>query len=115
MKKTLIPLGAFIAAAIISATLPIFAAESTGSKYTSEIDRCIKANAEGKAKTIEEYVCPVGTLKPQQIAFQVIMSIEFKKIDDAVKKDLEGIYSNTNKDIGQLATNVGDLFDSTKL
>ena len=84
------------------------------SKYTGEIDACIKANKEGKAKTIEAYVCPVGSLKPQQIAFQTIMSIEFKKLDDEVKKDLKSIHEWANKDIGQLATNIGDLFDSSK-
>lgn len=89
---------------------PVFA---LGSQYTGEIDACIKANAEGKAKTIEDYVCPVGTLTLQQIAFQVVMSLEFKKIDKEVKKDLETIRDNTNKDIGQLATNVRDLFDTT--
>lgn len=85
-----------------------------GSKYTGEIDACIKANKDGKAKTIEDYVCPVGTLKPQQIAFQVIMSMEFKKLDEEVKNDLKGIYEGGNKDVGQLATNIGDLFDSSK-
>lgn len=68
---------------------PLFAA---GSKYAGDIDACIKANKAGKAKTIEDYVCPVGTLKPQQIAFQVVMSKEFKKIDDDVKKDLKTIH-----------------------
>ena len=87
---------------------------TTGSKYTGQIDACIKANKDGKAKTIEDYVCPVGVLKPQQIAFQVIMSIEFKKLDDQVKKDLQAIHEWSNKDVWQLATNIGDLFDSSK-
>jgi len=85
------------------------------SKYTSEIDECIKANREGMAKTIEKYICPTGTLKPQQIAFQVVMSLEFKKLDDEVKKDLQSIHEGTNKDIGQLATNISDLFDTSKI
>lgn len=114
MRKNLIPLNIFVIVTLASATIPLFAASSAGSKYTSEIDQCIKANAEGKAKSIEDYVCPVGTLKPQQIAFQVILSLEFKEIDDKVKKDLQDIHNNTNKDVGQLATNIGDLFDATK-
>lgn len=93
---------------------PLFALESTGSKYTGKIDECIKANREGRAKTIEDYVCPAGTLSIQQIAFQVIMSGEFKKLDDEVKKDLKNIHEGTNKDIGALATNIGDLFDTSK-
>ncbi|HBB26955.1 TPA: hypothetical protein DCZ36_00470, partial [Candidatus Gracilibacteria bacterium] len=92
---------------------PLFALESTGSKYTGKIDACIKANKEGKAKTIEDYVCPTGTLSIQQIAFQVVMSGEFKKLDDEVKKDLKNIHEGTNKDIGALATNIGDLFDTS--
>lgn len=90
---------------------PIFAAWAT---YTSEIDICRKANADGRAKTIEDYICPVGILTPQQIAFQVVMSLEFNKLDRQVKKDLESIYTGNNKDIGQLSTNIADLFDKTK-
>ncbi|MDD5197803.1 MAG: hypothetical protein PHN60_03000 [Candidatus Gracilibacteria bacterium] len=98
----------FIASGVFS---PLFAAESARSKYTGKIDVCIKANKEGRAKTIEDYVCPVGTLSPQQIAFQVVMSIEFKKLDNEVKKDLQKIHKETNKDIGQLSSNIRDLFD----
>lgn len=89
---------------------PLFAA---GATYTSEIDTCFKANKEGRAKTIEDYVCPVGILAPQQIAFQVVMSLEFKKLDDKVKKNLKSIHEGTNKDVGQLDTNIKDLFDTS--
>ena len=43
------------------------------------------------------------------------MSIEFKKLDDQVKADLQSLYNGTNKDVGQLSTNIGDLFDKTRL
>lgn len=96
MKKSVFYIGIFLSTIVIGGvSSPIFAA----GKYTGEIDACIKANKEGRAKSIEEYVCPVGTLKPQQIAFQVIMSIEFKKLDEEVKKDLKAIHDGTNKDI----------------
>lgn len=113
MKKTIAYIGIFSSVVMSGISPSLFAAEP-GAKYTGEIDACIKANKEGRAKTIEDYVCPVGSLKPQQIAFQVIMSIEFKKLDDEVKKDLKSIHEGTNKDIGKLATDIGDLFDSTK-
>lgn len=111
MKKIIFRTGIISFIMISGFFSPIFAA---GSQYTGEIDACIKANKEGKAKIIEDYVCPVGTLKPQQIAFQVIMSIEFKKLDDAVAKDLKTLHEQTNKNIGQLATDINDLFDTSK-
>jgi hypothetical protein len=111
MKKSIISISILLSVIFSGIFSPVFAAES---KYTQEVDACIKANKDGKAKTIEDYVCPGGVLKPQQIAFQVIMSIEFKKLDDQVKKDLKTIYDGSNKDIGQLATNISSLFDSSK-
>lgn len=110
MKKIVFYIGILLCT-VSGVSPPLFALES---KYTGDIDACIKANKEGRAKTIEDYICPVGTLKPQQIAFQVVMSREFKKLDDEVKKDLKKIHEGTNKDIGQLATNIGDLFDTSK-
>lgn len=63
-------------------------------------------------KTIEDYVCPTWPLSIQEVAFQVVMSLEFKKLDDKVKKDLKSLHEGTNKDVGQLATDIGDLFDA---
>jgi hypothetical protein len=91
-----------------AAFLPVFAETS---KHTSNIDKCTQAREKGKAKSIEDFVCPVGSFSLQQIAFQVIMSIEFKKLDAEIKKKLAEIYAGSNKDIGQLATNIGVLFD----
>jgi hypothetical protein len=92
---------------------------AAGTSYVGEIDRCLKArditNGGAGAKSIEEYVCPVtASLSLQQVVFQVIMSLEFKKLDDEVKQDLQTIYNGSNKDIGQLATNIRDLFDISK-
>lgn len=58
-------------------------------------------------------MCPVGIIDVQSLVLQVIMSVEFKKLDDEVKKDLQQVYDGSNKDIGQLASNIRDLFDST--
>lgn len=90
---------------------PLFAA---GSTYTGEIDICRDKREKKMEKTIENYVCPTWPLSTQEVAFQVVMSLEFKKLDDKVKKDLKSLYEGTNKDVGQLATNIGDLFDDSK-
>lgn len=113
MKKIIIYTSIFLSFMLAGVFSFASAAESgTISKYTKEIDACMKANKEGKAKSIEDYICPVGTLSSQEIALQVIMSIEFKKLDDRVKKDLKKIHEGSNKDIGALASNIRDLFES---
>lgn len=88
---------------------PLFAA---GSTYTGEIDACRDKRDKKMEKTIEDYVCPTWPLSIQEVAFQVVMSLEFKKLDDKVKKDLKSLHEGTNKDVGQLATDIGDLFDA---
>lgn len=49
----------------------------------------------------------------QEVVLQVIMSKEFNVLDKQIKTDLKKIYDGGNKDIGQLATNIRDLFDSS--
>ncbi len=86
------------------------------SQYSWQIDECIKANASKDgvaAKTITAYVCPGGKLMPQQIAFQVILDLEFQKIDKEVEADLKGMQSKSTKDIGIVDTFIKSLFDET--
>lgn len=111
MKRLIAYIGIFSSIVASGSFSPLFAAEA---KCTpAKVQACIDANKDGKAKTITDYVCPVGTLKPQQIAFQVCMSIDFKELDDKVKKDLKTIHEKSNKDVGKLASNIRDLFDSS--
>jgi len=112
MGKILIYISFFLSINISGIFSPLFAADSAVSKYTSQIDACRKANAEGTAKNIEEYVCPGGVLSPQQIAFQVVMSMEFNILDKEIKAILKTIYDGENKDIGKLATIIKNNFDT---
>lgn len=117
MKKIIIYTSIFLLSMLAGVFAVVSATESgTTSKYTKEIDACMKArdteHGGAGAKSIEEYICPVGTLSSQEIAFQVIMSIEFKKLDNQVKKDLKKIHEGSNKDTGALASNIRDLFES---
>ncbi len=112
MKKLVSIIALLLFLAIHNTYLSVFAETS---KYWNQIQQCLDAREpNGKwAKTIENFVCPVGSLSLQQIVFQVIMSIEFKKLDDEIKVKLSKIYAWSNKDIGQLATDIGVLFNET--
>lgn len=110
MKKVVISFTVCWLLALSIITFPVFAWEK--SKHTSDIDSCIKKRAAGTAKSETDFVCPVGNFSLQDVVFQVVMSIEFKKLDDEMKKKLDEISAETNKDVGALAAKIRTLFDA---
>lgn len=97
---------------ISGAFSPLFAAPEAG-KWTSKIEECMNKREKKIEKTEEEYVCPTWSLSPQEVAFQVIMSLEFKKLDEEVKEKLKTIHKETNKDVGKLASDIKYDFEDT--
>lgn len=114
MKKysTLLLVMLFLCGNILMAT----AAETSSqkqSKYSGQIDTCIEKNKKGQAKTEQSYLCPGGKLTPQQIAYQVILDLEFKKIDKEVERGLADLQSSPTKDIGKVGDTISKWFDAT--
>lgn len=107
MKKVLcIVLFSIIAIMGLSRT---FAEEG---KYTGDIKKCMEARDKGTAKEIRNYVCPVGIISPQGVAFQVVMSLQFNELDKKIEADLQDLSNNSNKDLQTLTVNIDNLFST---
>ncbi len=68
-------------------------AEDGSGEYRQKIDACLKARtAEGAgAKSITDYLCPEGQVaSPYDVAYQVVLDLEFQKLDKEIKKALQG-------------------------
>ncbi len=111
MKKVVISLATLLFFVVYGFSFSVFAGEK--SQHTSDIDSCIKKRKDWSAKSETKFVCPVGNFSLQDVVFQVVMSKEFKTLDDKMKKELDDIYAETNKDVGALAARIRPLFDET--
>ena len=63
-------------------------------EYKSQIDQCNFANKKWNTKNIEDFVCI--TWNYEQIAYQVVLDLEFKKIDEQMDKFIEDLEINKN-------------------
>ena len=70
-------------------------------KYTSEIEKCMSAQNWWE-KAIEDFVCV--TWNREKVSYQIILDMEFKKIDDDMDKYLENLEKNKNTYFGLWAT-----------
>jgi hypothetical protein len=73
-------------------TVDIFATDNT-CKYTSQIEQCMQAQNWWE-KAIEDFVCV--NWNRAKVAYQVILDMEFKEIDDKMDKYLENLEKNKN-------------------
>jgi hypothetical protein len=62
--------------------------------YKSQIDQCNTANKNWTTKSIEDFVCITGT--NEQVAYQVILDWEFKKLDKQMDKFIEDLEEYKN-------------------
>ncbi|MFK7780476.1 MAG: hypothetical protein QM490_05080 [Candidatus Gracilibacteria bacterium] len=65
-----------------------------GCSYKGEIDACIAANKSGTTKSIEDFVCRVGTY--EEVAYQVVLDLEFKLLDEEMDLYIENLEKNKN-------------------
>ena len=66
-------------------------ADNTTAGYKQKIDACIAARLPNGAgpKSITDYICPEGQVAaPHDVAYQVVLDLEFRKIDQEIKKEL---------------------------
>lgn len=67
-------------------------ADDNSAEYKQKIDACIAARMPDGAgpKSITDYVCPEGlTAAPHDVAYQVVLDLEFRKMDKELKKELQ--------------------------
>ena len=83
------------------------------SEYSGQIKSCIEKTKNGTAKTEQGYICPGGSHSNQWIAYQVVLDLEFKKIDKDVEADIATLQSSSTKSIGEITQKITDWFDST--
>ncbi|MDD2871249.1 MAG: hypothetical protein PHS49_04625 [Candidatus Gracilibacteria bacterium] len=69
-----------------------------GCTYKGQIEQCIQANESGTTRSIEDFVCIVGT--PEEVTYQVILDSLFKKLDDEMDLFIENLESNKNTYFG---------------
>jgi hypothetical protein len=63
-------------------------------EYKSEINQCISANEKGTTKSIESFVCI--TWNNEEVAYQIVLDKEFKKLDKQMDKFITWLENNKN-------------------
>lgn len=64
-------------------------------EYESEIEQCIEANKSWTSKSIEDFVCIIGTR--EEISYQIVLDMKFKDLDDEMDTFIEDLETNKNK------------------
>jgi hypothetical protein len=66
-------------------------ADNSTAGYQQKIEACIAARLPSGAgpKSITDYICPEGqVVAPHDVAYQVVLDLEFRKIDQEIQKEL---------------------------
>lgn len=63
-------------------------------KYQAQINQCNSANKNGTVRWIEDFVCIVWTY--EELTYQVILDMEFKKLDNEMDTYVANIEKNKN-------------------
>ena len=86
-------------------------AQADWCKYKSEIEECISANDAWKSRSIEDFVCIVGS--DEEITYQVVLDKFFKDLDDEMDQYIETLEKekNTYFWIGRKKTFIDGLND----
>lgn len=66
------------------------------------------------AKSITEYVCPEGKVTNEfDVAYQVVLDLEFKKLDKEVKQAIKGFQGKKVRQSTDVNKQLVDWFDET--
>ncbi len=89
-----------------------YADELISCEYAWKFQQCKVANQNGSSRTIKDFVC-ISSTKDEDILDQIILDVEFKKIDDQVesfldklKNDKEASAVDSNTVIDDIAKNL---------
>jgi len=98
---------------IWGAFFPVYAeGEEMNCEYAARFQECKVANQNGSSRSIEDFIC-ISSTKDEDILDQIILDVEFKKIDDEVEEFLVNLWNDKqasvdNKDevIDEIANNL---------
>lgn len=110
MKKTLIYIPVIIWVYFFASQWN--AVEPMNCEYAWKFEQCKVANQNGTSRSIEDFVC-ISSTKDEDILDQIILDVEFKKIDDQIEsfidkldRDKEASATDSNTVIDDIATNL---------
>lgn len=110
MRKTIIYISIILWVSNI--TFLLHADETMSCEYVWKFNQCKVANQNGASRTIEDFVC-ISSNKDEDILDQIILDIEFRKIDDEIEgfldsldQDKEASATDSNTVINDIATNL---------
>ncbi len=109
MKKAATMFFSFVFTAVSVGFFPMAA----NAGYEGQIVACLEARKKGQAKTIQDYVCPEGIIGDQDVAYQVVLDLEFKKIDKDADSRLRSMQSQMGKDFVTMDHEIVNAFDTT--
>lgn len=84
-----------------------------GGKYFGKICACIAARKAGTAKSLTKPLCPEGAMNEEDVAYRVILDMEFSDIDKKVYDDLKNFQKERGKDFTKMSDEVKNMFDTT--
>jgi hypothetical protein len=97
---------------LCSFTFQSFAGEPMSCEYAWKFDQCKVANQNGSSRSIKDFVC-ISSSKDEEILDQIILDVEFRKIDDQIEnfldklgQDKEASATDSNTVIDDIATNL---------
>lgn len=90
----------------------IHANETMSCEYAWKFEQCKVANQNGSSRSIKDFVC-ISSNKDEDILEQIILDVEFQKIDDQIeafldklKQDKEASVLDSNTVIDEIANNL---------
>ena len=81
--------------------------------YKAQIENCLKKRNLGQAKSIADYICPEGAMLDQDAAYQVVLDLEFRKIDKEIKAELQAFQKDKTKNALDVRKKLSDWFEQT--
>lgn len=90
----------------------VYASDTMTCEYAAKFHQCKAANQNGSTRGIEDFVC-ISSPEDEEILDQIILDVEFKKIDEKVenflakiKQDKEASALNSNEVIDEISNNL---------
>ena len=72
--------------------------EQVNCKYQSQFEQCVVANKNGSARSIQDFIC-AEERDPNKVLDQIIIDLEFTKIDTEIETYLRSIENDKNRSV----------------
>ena len=83
--------------------------------HVGKICQCLEVRRPGGAgaKSITDFVCPETTMGDQDVAYRVVLDLEFKEIDKKAEAKLKEMQARTGKDFVDMDQDTANWFVTT--